>query len=100
MAGLKKKKDSSGSPNVVLVVFLVLFVLIAIGTGVACYYGYAGQYDLKKDLDKQEPGRKAAEKAVDYYRTLYWDLRLAVGMEISKDDEPTLQTNRKTLFDG
>jgi hypothetical protein len=64
MAGLKKSKKDATSPNTVLVVFLIFFVLVSIGLGVFAYYGY----------DAAEKGRLEAKNARNETKT-YKELR-------------------------
>ena len=50
MAALKKpmRRKDAAKPSTVLIIFLVFFILISIGLGVATYYGYAEQNALRK----------------------------------------------------
>src|SRR5437870_679213 len=80
MAGLKKKKkDKGGSPNVVLVVFLVFFVLLSIGLGVWVYNERAGYDEMNKRRMTAEKALPSVKTRGDYYEMLYRDLRNAVG---------------------
>ena len=88
MAGLKKRKKEKGvGPNVVLVIFLVFFVLISIGLGIWGYYGYSGQTELISKRFAADSNLKSEKLAVDYYRTLYRDLRLALGDKLDEAAE-------------
>src|ERR1700745_966332 len=89
MAGLKKpsRRKETTSPNVVLVIFLVFFVLLSIGLGVFAYYGYAGQEradKLAKDAGVKE---KAAAKGQAYYRVMFDTLAAATGAPVLSEDE-------------
>src|SRR3954451_13033178 len=63
MAGLKKpsRRKETTSPNVVLVIFLVFFVLLSIGLGVWGYYGYAGQEKLAAEAKNAKKDKEAAK---------------------------------------
>ncbi|MBI2805958.1 MAG: hypothetical protein HYX68_13340 [Planctomycetes bacterium] len=87
MAGLKKKKkEKSGSPNVVLVVFLVLFVIVSITLGVLLYYALQEKDDAntKRILAKKESD--ATQKVADYYSMLYFDARTQWGDRLDADE--------------
>ena len=62
MAGLKKssKKDAN-NPNMVLVIFLILFILTNIGVGVFAYYGYDGQEKLRAEAKAAKEERRSTE---------------------------------------
>src|SRR5436309_2646924 len=62
MAGLKKGKKDTTSPNTILVVFLIFFVMVSIGLGVFAYYGYEGQEKLR-DQAKNAKAEALAAKA-------------------------------------
>ncbi len=95
MAGLKKKKkEKSGSPNVILVVFLVLFVLTSIGLGVWGYYGYAGQEVLRKQRRDADIATKSEKNAKVYFQMLWRDLRQAIGQKLDGDDLQQLELDR------
>src|SRR5438093_1376025 len=59
----RSRRPDSTSPNTVLVLFLVFFVLLSIGLGVWGYYGYAGQKELKDKAESAERAKNAAIKA-------------------------------------
>lgn len=95
MAGLKKKKkEKSGSPNVVLVVFLVLFVLTAIGLGVWGYYGYAGQDVLRSERRKADLAAKSEKNAKLYFQMLTRDQRQAIGGKFEEGELLQLDIDR------
>src|ERR1700722_6778656 len=95
MAGLKKKKkEKSTSPNVILVVFLVFFILVSIGLGVWGYYGYAGQQELVDKRKAAEATAKSEKTPAEYYSMLYGDLRQARGEKLDPDEETALNGNR------
>ena len=61
MAGLKKTKKDGSSPNLVLVVFLIFFVLVSIGLGVFAYYGV-------DNLEKMKSAEKASRAQVEIFK--------------------------------
>jgi len=94
MAGLKKTPaEKTTSPNVVLVIFLVFFVLVAIGLGIWGYYGYAGQDDLQTKKRSAEAQAKAEKLAKEYYSMLYRHLRGAVGDKLDKSEEEQMKAD-------
>lgn len=92
MAPKKKKKQytpksgSSTSPNTTLVIFLVLFILVSIVTGVLAYYGYEGQEALKAEATKAKAAEAVAEKARKYFEGLANEARASVGGPLKKDE--------------
>lgn len=87
MAGLKKPtKRESSNPNTVLVVFLVFFVLLAIGLGIWGYYGYAGQEKLLADAKKEKQGAGAAKLGEEFALFVSRDARLAFGLPLDADE--------------
>jgi hypothetical protein len=88
MAAIRKpvKKDTS-SPGTALVLFLVFFILLAIGLGVWGYYGYAGQDQLKKTAEAEQGKAKGAQLAADYYGFLARDLLAAQGHNLGTEQD-------------
>src|SRR5262249_42680329 len=72
-----KQRGSPTSPNTVLVLFLVFFVLLSIGLGVWGYYGYAGQKDLKDAAANAEKAKNAAFKAEAFANLINREVRVA-----------------------
>lgn len=110
MAGLKKpaKKKDTGSPNIVVVLFLVFFVLLSIILGVWGYYGYDGQEVLRDTARKAKKGEEAAKLGERYWSFVARDSRLALGfplmeeqdyneMEMWKQDLPELDQKFKDM---
>ncbi|MBI3823780.1 MAG: hypothetical protein HY289_14010 [Planctomycetes bacterium] len=86
MAGLKKKtKEKSGSPNIVLVIFLVFFVLVSIGLGIFAYYGYADQGDLRRAAKAATDAKNGEKVGKEFYKMLAYEL--AVGLGGKLDDK-------------
>ena len=100
MAGLKKKKkDKSGSPNVILVVFLVLFVLTSIGLGVWGYYGYAEQKALRDDKKRAVDTAKVEKTTAQFYAMQAADYRTAIlGADSIDEAEKTELNGNRTSF--
>lgn len=100
MAGLKKKKkEKSSSPNIALVVFLVLFVLTSIGLFVWGYYGYAGQETLRTERKKALDSAKIEKTTGQFWQMVAGDLKTAIfGADAVAGDEKTeLDANRVTF---
>jgi hypothetical protein len=88
MAARKKSsrnRANPNNPNTVLVLFLVFFILVSIGTGVTTYYGYAGQKKLEEDAIGAVRKAKSAQNALDYYKLQALVGRAALG-PLVKDD--------------
>jgi hypothetical protein len=100
MAGLKKKKkDKSGSPNVILVVFLVLFVLTSIGLGVWGYYGYAEQKTLRDERKRALDTAKTEKTTAQYYSMQAADYLTAIlGADSIDEVEKTELNGNRTSF--
>ncbi len=102
MAGLKKptKKKDASRPNLVLVIFLVFFVLVAIGLGTWGYYGYAGQEKLKADAKGANTAKDVAVNNEDFHRMTSYEVRLALGDSLSADEKTDLGLLRDQMKDG
>jgi hypothetical protein len=74
------------SPNTVLVIFLIFFVLATVITGVLAYYGYMGQDKLKKDAKEAEAKVKGVQKAEQWKEFQALLTRMALGDPFFKDD--------------
>jgi hypothetical protein len=102
MAGLKKSKrqKDTGSPNIVLVIFLIVFVLSNLIFGLWLYFAYEDRnkaLTAKTSADKQAEAHK---KAMVVYQTVADDLRLAMGQQFSEAEKKDLDTNRQALLGG
>jgi hypothetical protein len=88
VAPRKKRFQQRGaqSPNAVLVIFLIFFVLATVITGVLAYYGYTGQDKLKKDAKEAEAKVKAGQKAEEWKEFQSMLARKAMGSDLYKDD--------------
>jgi len=95
MAGLKKKKkEPSTSPNTVLIIFLVLFVLLTLGFG---FWGYSGMANVAEAQNKVKAATTTAaveKTSCKYYSMLYRDLRIALGDKLEPEEEADWKVNR------
>jgi hypothetical protein len=80
------QRRGSQSPNTVLVIFLIFFILATIVTGVMAYYGYAGQADLRKKATDAETNAKAARNAEEWALFQSRLARSALGDPLYKDE--------------
>jgi hypothetical protein len=96
MAGLKKssKKDPS-SPNMVLLIALILFILVSIGLGVFAYYGYDGQESLRNAAKSAKSAEEAMKKSRDAYLLLGYEAMMAQGLDLAPE-----QKNAYNLIKG
>jgi hypothetical protein len=83
---------SGGSPNQVLIIFLVFFVLVSIVLGVTTYLGYDGQTQLKADAKTAKDDVKKREADVKWYRFQALLLRQVVGETLNNDDKTQFST--------
>jgi hypothetical protein len=86
------QRRGSQSPNTVLVIFLIFFVLGTIIAGVLAYYGYDGQKKLKEDAAKAETKYKAAAKAEEFALFQSYIARKALGAALVKNDKSDEET--------
>lgn len=68
-------RKPSPNPNTPLVLFLVFFVILSIGLGVAAWYGYRGQDELREVAKKKEEETATARLGERYALFLVRDLR-------------------------
>lgn len=93
MAGLKKtsKKDAS-SPNMVLLIALIMFILTSIGLGVFAYYGYDGQEKLRQAAKSAKVGEETMKEARDNWQLVAYEAMLGLGFELAPE--------QKTIFNA
>src|SRR5207249_155080 len=75
------------------VIFLVFFILLAIGLGVWGYYGYSGQDKLKTERKAAEDSKAAAnlgERVARYRAQL---TNVAQGLDMDPEDQKDFQAN-------
>ena len=89
MAALKKpmRRKDVGKPSTVLIIFMVFFILVSIGLGVAAYYGYAGQDALKKTAADAKKDLTTQKNFDDLQMGKILLLASAIGQDIGKDAE-------------
>src|SRR4051812_22568583 len=90
MAGVKKptRKQQPTSPNVVLVVFLVVFVLSTLILGIWLYYSTQEKDKLAADAKSAKKSSDAAAQTIDLYKALADEARIAVeGPQAVTEDE-------------
>jgi hypothetical protein len=99
MAPRKRSKAtaSGSSPNTVLIIFLVFFVLLSIGLGVWAYYGY--QAAKKKEAQGADIAKKAEadKRGLDWYKLQALWTKAAAGHELSKDEANDLAVGLSDL---
>lgn len=102
MAGLKKSKRSkdTGSPNLVLVLFLITFVISSIILGLLWYFSVDEKNRALADADRSRKEKTAAQNAVEMYQTIADDLRNALGSKLDGDDLAKLKAGREKLSGG
>lgn len=89
MATLKKpiKKKDGGKPSTVLIIFLVFFILLSIGVGVAAYYGYEGQNKLREEAASAKKAVNVSKNVDNYRMGTIYILASALGQELDKDEQ-------------
>jgi hypothetical protein len=80
------QRRGSQSPNTVLVIFLIFFVLATLLAGVLAYYGYDGQKKLKEEAAKAKNDAKAAQKAQEWSDFQSYLARKALGVPLAKGE--------------
>jgi len=79
------KAGSSGSPNQILVVFLILFILTSLALGVTTYLGFDGQTKLADDAKKADGKAKEWEGKYDLQKFVAEYLRAVEGKSLPSD---------------
>lgn len=101
MAGLKqKKKEKSTSPNLVLVIFLVMFVISNIVLGVLFYYALEDKDESRRTRKIAVDNLKAEKDAVTYFRMLYRDSLLPLGGNLTVEEIGELRIDREAFRKG
>jgi hypothetical protein len=101
MAGLKKKKrEKSGSPNVVLVVFLVLFIIATITLGVFLYLAIDEKAIAQRDMAKEKTNAQTEKTTATYYRWFSRELRQALGYKLTEKELPEMAIDRESFSKG
>jgi hypothetical protein len=99
MAGLKKNKrqKDTSSPNLVLVLFLITFVISNIIFGLLLYFAYQEKDSALKTARDETLKTKANKEAMDLYQTALDELRVALGQELKEYEKTLLEPRRKEL---
>jgi hypothetical protein len=97
MAGLKKQKRAkdTGSPNLVLVLFLIVFVISNIIFGLWLYFALDEKNRALTEKSQKEKEKTAAQTAMQMYRAAANDLALAMNADLPPDEMTILQDERK-----
>src|SRR5439155_13790892 len=101
MAGLKKPKrqKDTGSPNLVLVLFLIMFVLSNIILGLWLYFTYKENDQALAKKTAAEKTSNADRKAMEVYQLMVNEMRGALGQQLTQDELTDLDTKRKAFLD-
>jgi hypothetical protein len=101
MAGLKKSKrqKDTSSPNIVLVLFLILFILSNIILGLWLYFTYDEKNKALAAKTIADKEKAANQNAIAAYKVVLDELRMAVGQQLNQDEKTILETNRKNFYD-
>src|SRR5262245_8965081 len=100
MAAVKRhrREKSSGSPNIVLVLFLVLFVLVNLVLGLWLYFAYQERNSALTEKSRAEKEKDAANKAMKLYQVVLDDLRMASGQTLTETEKKDLANQREGLL--
>lgn len=101
MAGLKKSKrqKDTGSPNMVLVLFLILFIISNLVLGLWLYFTYDERNNALKAKTEADKVAKSALQAMEVYQIVANDLRQAIGQRLDPNDKASLDIKRKALLE-
>jgi hypothetical protein len=92
------KGDDSKSQA--LIIALVCFVVLSIGLGVATYYGFAGQDELRKQAQEAKKDKDAQTKRGDWEQLQSLTMKAYVGQTLSKEDQDNLTKLRRDYDSG
>jgi hypothetical protein len=73
-----------------LIIALVCFVVLSLGLGVATYYGFAGQEDLKKQAAEAKKEKVAEANRGDWEQFQELSLKAHLGHNLTKEDQEAL----------
>jgi hypothetical protein len=79
MARKRPGQSGSSSPNTVLVVFLVLFILATLGMGGWAYSMIDGKKKAEEAADAASKKEAPLKKQADFYKMLAYEARIAQG---------------------
>lgn len=97
-----RTSPAKGESKQGLVITLVFFVLATIGLGVATYYGFSEQEDLRKKAEDSDAKQKAEAKLIGFYKfqsILYWTYISALN-GYKPEDLEAFDTLRGQFEDG
>jgi hypothetical protein len=102
MAGPKKTRRTkdTGSPNVVLVIFLVVFVLSSILLGLLLYFSYQDRDIARAAAFTKEKEKTAAQTAAEMYRYTADNLSNALGRKLDGDELAGVKQGHEKLLDA
>jgi hypothetical protein len=83
-----------------LIIALVCFVVLSLGLGVATYYGFAGQDELRKQAAEAKKEKDAQTKRGDWEQFQSLTMKAYVGQNLSKEDQENLSTLRRNYESG
>ena len=90
------KEESKQQP---LIIALICFVVLSLGLGVATYYGWAGQDELKKQAAESKKEKDIQLKRGDWEQFQALALKAHLGHNLTKEDQEALAALRKG-YDG
>jgi hypothetical protein len=73
-----------------LIIALVCFVVLSLGLGVATYYGFAGQEELKKQAADAKKEKEAQANRGDWEQFQALSLKTHLGHNLTKEDQEAL----------
>src|SRR6516225_6272881 len=83
-----------------LIIALVCFVVLSLGLGVATYYGFAGQDELRKQAQEAKKDKDAQTKRGDWEQLQSLTMKAYVGQTLSKEDQDNLTKLRRDYDSG
>jgi len=92
--------DKDDSKQQALIISLICFVVLSLGLGVATYYGFAGQVELKKQADDAKKEREIQLKRGDWEQFQALALKAHLGHNLTKEDQEALAALRKGYEGG
>ncbi len=101
----KGPKSAASSPNVILVVFLILFILTSIGLGVSTYYGFEGQKKLKDAAKAAQAKVEAIKKELRLQEYFRQEAMKQIGLDLlpkdgAYDEEANWKSDRQAFLTG
>jgi hypothetical protein len=91
-------RGAKSSP--VLIVFLIVFILVALILGVTTYIGYDGQAALNAAKKKADDDKAAAENDSNWYQFQALTFKAYQGYPLSKEEQENITKFRKDFAGG